>query len=302
VSVTGLSPNSAEPAYLALFRSGELASRVPLALAGLACCALCPRGCRVDRVHGSRLGLCRVGRLAQGVTAARPPTGLPDCGQIVFAGGGLRSVFESPLDHALELAPQALADQMLALQAAGCRALDLVNAGHVVPQVLEALLLAVQRGLRLPLIYSTAAYDGPLALRLLDGVVDVYRPLFQLWGPQLGLRYLRARNYPLAARRAIRAMHQQVGDLRLDAQGHPLRGLWLRHPILPAGAAGTRPLLRWVVRQVSPRTAVEIFPQPLFTPCALARFPELAAPFAPTELAAARAIAQSFGLRLLPRP
>jgi putative pyruvate formate lyase activating enzyme len=175
----------------------------------------------------------------------------------------------------------------------------LVNASHVVPQVLEALLLAAQRGLRLPLIYTTAAYDGPLSLRLLDGVIDVYRPAFQVWDPRLGLRYLRARNYPLAARRAIRVMHRQVGDLRLDAQGYPLRGLWLRHMILP-GAAGTRPLLRWLVRQVSPHTAVEILPQPLPPPAARERFAELAAPALPAALTAARALAQSFGLRLLP--
>jgi putative pyruvate formate lyase activating enzyme len=299
VSVPELSPNAAEPAYLPLFHSGELARRVPPALAGLTCCVLCPRGCRVDRVNGARLGLCRTGRFAQVMSAASTPNPGQNRGQIVFAGGGLRSVFDPLPASGQALEPQALADRMLALQSAGCRVLVLVNAGHVVPQVLEALLLAVQRGLRLPLAYATTSYESLTALQCLDGLINVYCPVFQLWEPRLGLRYLRARNYPLSARRAIRAMHQQVGDLRLDAQGRPMRGLWLRHPVLPGGASGTPPLLRWIARQVSPSTALKITAQPPLPLAACQRYPELAAPVAPSGVAAARALAQSFGLRLL---
>lgn len=303
MSASNPSAEPSEPAYLALVRSGELARRVPLALAGLACCAGCPRGCRVDRLHGSRLGLCRTGRLAQlaGAWPAAPEAEgcLNAVGQLAFAGGGLRSAFGGPPPRGDETEPERLADWMLALQAAGCRYLTLVNAGHVVPQVLEALLLAVRRGLRLPLVYATSAYDGLLSLRWLEGVVDVFCPVFILWDPVLALRYVRARNYPLAARRAIRAMHQQVGDLALDARGQARRGLLLRHAVLPGGAAGTRAVVRWLARHVSPRTAIHLSAQLLPPAACRERFPELSRPASPDEVAQALGLAQAAGLRLL---
>lgn len=303
-------PEGSYPAYLALAANGELAGRVPKALASLSCCAGCPRGCRVDRINGSRLGLCRTGRLARVVSATVDPD-VEDClrgglGRIVFAGGPLRCVFGGPAKasqpgQGVETAPQQLAGLMLGLQAAGCRYLNLVNAGHVVPQALEALLMAARGGLRLPLVYSTSAYDGLASLRWLDGLVDVYRPTFKIWDARLALRYLRARNYPLAARRAIREMQRQVGDLRLDEHGLARRGLLLRHPVLPGGAAGTRPLVRWLADEVSSQAAIHVEAQPLPQDNQRPRnghLPEFGGPASPTEVARARAMAQTAGLRV----
>ena len=133
-----------------------------------------------------------------------------------------------------------LAAAMLRLQAAGCHNINFVTPEHVVPQVLEALLIAIPGGLRLPLVYNTGAYDSLETIRLMDGVVDVYMPDFKLWDPQLCAKYLRAGDYAEAARRVIKAMHDQVGELSVDEDGLALRGVLVRHLVMP-GLLGWRP-------------------------------------------------------------
>ena len=150
---------------------------------------------------------------------------------------------------------------MLELQARGGHNINLVTPGHVVPQILEALLTAVEGGLRPPLVYNTSACDSLDSLELMNGVVDIYMPDFKFWNPEMARRYIRPPNYPEAARRAIKEMHRQVGPLVLDETGLALRGLLLRHLVMPGHIAGTREIVHWIARELGLDTYVNVMPQ-----------------------------------------
>ncbi len=266
-----LSAQGFEPAYLRLYRSGELERRARDAIGSLASCRVCPRDCRVDRL-ANKTAVCKTGRYAR-VSSYFPHLGEEDClrgwngsGTIFFSWCNLRCQFcqnydISQLGHGEETGPERLAEMMLELQAAGSHNINFVTPEHVVPQILEALVLAVEGGLRLPIVYNTSAYDSLESLRLLDGVVDIYMPDFKIWDSRLALRYLLAKDYPEAARRAIREMHRQVGELKIDEHGLAKRGVLLRHLVMPGGVAGTREVMRFLAREVSPHTYVNIMSQ-----------------------------------------
>jgi putative pyruvate formate lyase activating enzyme len=150
---------------------------------------------------------------------------------------------------------------MLRLQVSGCHNINFVTPEHVVPQVLEALVIAVEQGLRLPIVYNTSAYDSAESLRLLDGVIDVYMPDFKFWDPQLSLKYLKAKDYPEAARHAIQEMHRQVGALKFDEHGLALRGVLVRHLVMPGCLDDTQAILHFLAQEVSPDTYVNIMAQ-----------------------------------------
>ncbi len=244
------------PAYLELWQSRELARRVELGLKKLADCALCPSNCHVNRSEDKKR-VCRTGRYAA-VSSHFAHFGEERClrgnhgsGTIFFSWCNLRCVFCQ--NYAISWAgegrstkPEELAEMMLELQEEGCHNIKLVTPEHVVPQILEALLLAVEHGLRLPLVYNTSAYDSLDSLRLMDGIVDIYMPDFKFWDPENARRYAKAPDYPETARSAIKEMHRQVGPLVIDAHGVALRGVLLRHLIMPGGVAGTQEIMNWI--------------------------------------------------------
>ncbi len=260
-----------EPAYLRAHRSGALARKVDEALAALADCTLCPRDCHVDRSADS-FAVCKTGRYAV-VSSHFPHFGEEDClrgrrgsGTIFFSWCNLRCVFCQNYDISWQGAgvatrPDALAAMMLELQAAGCHNINFVTPEHVVPQILEALPRAIEGGLRLPLVYNTSAYDSPHSIDLMDGVVDIYMPDFKFWDADMARQYVKAPNYPEATRHAIQHMHQQVGDLVLDEHGLALRGVILRHLVMPGGIAGTREIMQWVARELGRETYVNVMAQ-----------------------------------------
>ncbi len=260
-----------EPAYLRLYRSGELQRRAEQARQALADCRLCPRRCGVNRLVDQR-AVCRTGRRAV-VSSFFPHFGEEDClrgwrgsGTIFFAWCNLRCVFcqnyeISHLGQGREVSAEELAAMMLALQHEGVHNINLVTPEHVVPQILEALVLAVAEGLRLPLVYNTSAYDGLESLRLLDGVVDIYMPDFKVWRRESARRYLKAPDYPQVAQAAIKEMHRQVGDLRFDEHGLAKRGLLVRHLVMPGLLDETRAILRFLASEISPNTFVNIMAQ-----------------------------------------
>jgi putative pyruvate formate lyase activating enzyme len=143
----------------------------------------------------------------------------------------------------------------------GCHNINFVTPEHVVPQILEALPLAVEGGLRLPLVYNTSAYDSMDSLGLLDGIVDIYMPDFKFWDARLSLRYLLAKDYPEAARRAVQEMHRQVGPLKLDENGVAKRGVLVRHLVMPGEIAGTEHIMRFLTEEISPDTYVNVMEQ-----------------------------------------
>ena len=260
-----------EPAYLALHRSGELQARARQAIACLAQCRFCPRICAVNRLAGET-GICKTGRLAR-VSSSFAHMGEEEClrgwrgsGTIFFARCSLRCVFcqnfaISQGGMGTELAPHRLAQLMLEMQDLGCHNLNLVTPEHVVPQILEALDIAADRGLALPIVYNTSAYDSMASLRLLDGVVDIYMPDFKFWDPHLAQRYLKAKDYPEVARRAIREMHRQVGALVVDRDGLAQRGVLLRHLIMPGCIEDSKAIMRFVAKELSTHTYVNLMDQ-----------------------------------------
>jgi putative pyruvate formate lyase activating enzyme len=263
--------SSFRPAYLSVWQSGELVARVERALSKLGDCVLCPRDCHVDRL-ADKFAVCRSGRYVR-VSSYFPHFGEEDClrgtrgsGTIFFSGCNLRCVFCQNFDVSWKVEgeitpPDRLAAMMLDLQAGGCHNINLVTPEHVVPQILEALLIAIEGGLRLPLVYNTSAYDSPDSLELMTGVVDIYMPDFKFWDAEMARRYIRAPNYPEAARRTIKEMHRQVGPLVLDETGLALHGSIVRHLVMPGNIAGTRQIMQWIARELGPDTYVNVMAQ-----------------------------------------
>jgi len=260
-----------EPAYLATHRSGTLAGKVAAGLRELEDCCACPRDCHVNRMIGESR-VCHTGRHAR-VASAFPHFGEEDClrgwngsGTIFFSLCNLRCVFcqnweISQTAAGDELRAERIADLMLALQDRGCHNINFVTPEHVAPQVLEAVAAAVPRGLRVPIVYNTSAYDSLTSLRLLEGVVDIYMPDFKFWEESTALRLAKARDYPGRARDAIREMHRQVGPLRFGPDGLARRGVLVRHLVMPGQHDEAAAIFRWLASEVSTETYVNIMAQ-----------------------------------------
>ena len=234
-------------------------------------CLVCPRRCRVDR-RVNEPGLCGPGRHAV-VASWFPHFGEEDSlrgrrgsGTIFLSGCNLRCVFCQNNDISWHLrgvtaTPALLASMMVELQAVGCHNVNWVTPEHVVPQLLEALPLAVDAGLRVPIVYNTSAYDSLDSLLLLDGVVDIYMPDFKLWTSKHARRYLKRADYPEVARASIAEMHRQVGPLELDESGLAQCGVLLRHLVMPGLLDETEQVLRWVAAELGPGTYVNVMAQ-----------------------------------------
>jgi putative pyruvate formate lyase activating enzyme len=295
------------PAYSAAGRPEELRVRAKTAVGELASCRACPRGCNVDRL-GSELGTCRIGRHAR-VSSAFPHFGEEAClrgthgsGTIFFTGCNLQCVFCQNFDisqmlDGRECPAESIAELMLTLQSAGCHNINLVTPEHVVPQILEALALAVDSGLHIPIVYNTSAYDALESLRLLDGLVDIYMPDFKLWSEAVGERYLHARDYAERARAAIAEMHRQVGDLHFTPDGVACRGVLVRHLVMPGLLEESRAIFRWLAETLSRDTYVNIMGQ--YRPANRvdpAQCSEINRPVTPREMSDAARLARTAGL------
>ncbi|MFQ5848147.1 MAG: radical SAM protein [Candidatus Methylomirabilales bacterium] len=296
-----------EPGYVALSRSGELERRAEQALGMLACCTVCPRDCEINRLQGEK-AVCKTGRYAA-VGSYFPHFGEEDClrgwrgsGTIFFSMCNLRCVFCQNYDLSQEgtgreTRPERLAQMMLELQEEGCHNINFVTPEHVVPQILEAVPLAVRMGLRLPLVYNTSAYDSLESLRHLDGVVDIYMPDLKFWDPDVSKRLAKAKDYPAAAAAAIKEMHRQVGDLTFAEDGLARRGLLVRHLVMPGGVAGTREVVRFLAQEISPHTYVNIMAQ--YHPAGLVgpeKYPEINRRITAEEYQEAIRVAREEGL------
>ena len=302
-----------EPAYRALWRTGELARRVDRALASLRSCRVCPRNCDVDRL-ADRYAFCKTGRFAA-VSSHFAHFGEEDClrgwngsGTIFFTHCNLRCVFcqnydisqGARLSQATPTPPDRLAALMLELQDLGCHNINFVTPEHVVPQVLEAVVRAAARGLQLPLVYNTSAYDSAESLELLDGVIDIYMPDFKYWKPESAERYLKAADYPQVARARINEMYRQVGDLKIDEQGLAYRGVNIRHLVMPGALDETHAILRWIRDTLGSSAYVNLMDQ--YYPAGRVNeclYPELNRCLSGSEFSEARHIARSLGLTRL---
>ena len=261
-----------EPGYLALARSGELAARAARLWGMLASCELCPRRCRANRLEGER-GVCgstarlRVHSAAPHFGEESPLVGYRGSGTIFFSKCNLLCRFcqNWEINHRGDgsyIAIEELADLMVALQEGGCHNINLVTPTHFVPHIVRAVLHAVPRGLRLPLVYNTGGYENIEIIGLLAGIVDIYLPDFKYQDGEVAAAYSAgARDYSEVAAAGIREMHRQVGVLAVDERGVARRGLLIRHLVLPNNLAGTDRFVRWVAAELGPDTAVNIMSQ-----------------------------------------
>lgn len=260
-----------EPAYIRTWRDGLLRSKVDAARAELAACTACPRDCGVNRMQDEK-GICRTGRLPY-VASTFPHLGEEDClrgsrgsGTIFFSYCNLKCVFcqnwdISSQDAGREATAEEIAGLMLGLQDAGCHNINFVTPEHVAPQLVEAIALAVPRGLDIPIVYNTSAYDAIVSLRLMDGLIDIYMPDFKFWEPSTARRLARAKDYPGVARAALIEMHRQVGVLRFGRDGLARRGVLVRHLVMPGLTDEAAAIFRWLHDEVSPDTYVNIMGQ-----------------------------------------
>jgi putative pyruvate formate lyase activating enzyme len=266
--------NVFEPAYLTLLRSGELKHRVQAVYERLHDCDFCGRECRVDRYE--KLGTCRTGVRAL-VSSYGPHMGEEDplrgfrgSGTIFFAWCNLNCQYcqnydISQLGRGEEAEPEEIASMMLALQDRGCHNINVVSPTHVAAPILAALLIAAEAGLRLPLVWNTGGYDSLTMLALLDGVVDIYMPDMKYADEETARKYSKIRHYPAVNQAAVKEMYRQVGDLTLDENGVALRGLLVRHLVLPEGLAGTPEIARFLAEEVSRDTYINVMDQ--YRPC-----------------------------------
>lgn len=262
------------PAYL-LLSPGVLSDKVRQAEEILKQCTLCPRKCEVDRTSGQR-GFCRTGdnpfvsSWGPHFGEERPLVGRFGSGTIFFGNCNLGCIFcqnysISHLGEGSEISFEKLADSMTSLQHEGCHNINLVTPTHQVPMILRSLQIASEKGLNIPVVYNCGGYESLESIKLLDGIVDIYMPDFKYSDPEMALRYSEAEDYPETAIAVIKEMHSQVGDLLVDNRGVALRGLLVRHLVLPEGIAGTAGVVKFIAGEISKNTYINIMDQ--YHPC-----------------------------------
>jgi len=297
------------PSYLFLYREGILQERIEQAMALISpSCRLCPRNCGVDRLAG-KAGICRTGD--QAVVASYSPhfgeeaplVGTCGSGTVFFSSCSLLCSFcqNYEISHCLAgkaVEPGELAAMMIALKKMKCHNIDLVTPTHVVPQILQALVPAIEQGLDIPLVYNCGGYESVETLKLLEGIVDIYLPDFKFWDNAWARRFCHVSDYREQAAKALKEMHRQVGDLRCDEAGLAVRGLLVRHLVMPDDIAGSRDVMNFLSREISPSTCVNVMGQ--YRPCGLSHRDErINRRITAAELADAVKAALSAGLCLL---
>ncbi len=296
------------PAYIQTFKTGRLRQKIEAGQSILKHYELCPRKCGADRLAGEK-GICKTG--GDAVVSAfhphygeeAPLVGQNGSGTIFFTHCNLLCNFcqNYEISHeglGEEVTDETLAGMMIALQDRGCHNINLVTPTHVVVQVLSALEKAIEQGLSIPLVYNSGGYDLVETLRLLEGVIDIYMPDFKFWDSRVAELTCRAPDYPQVARDAVCEMHRQVGDLVIDTSGIAVRGLLVRHLVLPDGLAGTQDIMRFIYRSVSPFTYVNVMSQ--YRPCGRAyEIPGLSRPVTVEEFRSAIGTAREEGISRL---
>ncbi len=241
-----------QPSYLNLYRTGELRDRIKTANSRLASCSLCPRNCGINRLHDER-GYCNSGLLTvvssfNAHFGEEPPiSGTSGSGTIFFTNCNLKCCFcqnypISQFAHGDKVRVDKLADMMIALQERGCHNINFVSPTHFVAQVLQALGIAVEKGLNIPLVYNSGGYDSIDTLKLLDGIISIYMPDMKYSDNEMAEKYSSANGYVEVNRAALLEMHRQVGDLAVE-DGVAYKGLLIRHLVLPDGISGSREAL-----------------------------------------------------------
>jgi len=260
------------PAYAKLEQEGKLAQRIKEAYSIFEQCHLCPRQCGVNRQKGEK-GFCRA-PIRPVIFSAQPHfgeeislVGKYGSGTIFFSNCNLRCVFcqNWPIAHegrGKEVEDEVLADLMLYVQEIGCHNINLVTPTHIMPNIINATRIALKKGLRLPLVYNTSGYESLEIVKLLDGIVDIYLPDMKYMDADQAAKYSAdASDYPEVTKKAIIEMNRQVGEHTVDRQKIAIRGLMIRHLVMPNRVAGTEKFVKWVAETLPKSTYVNIMAQ-----------------------------------------
>lgn len=285
---------------------GELTARIDKAYELLEHCRVCPRECGINRLQNDKLGFCRSGLNPVIASVSphhgeEPPlSGTRGSGTVFFANCNLRCAYcqnypISQLGNGAERTPGELACQMLWLQEQGCHNLNLVTPTHFMPQILKALGIAKERGFSLPVVYNTSGYESIEALRLLEGIVDIYLPDMRYSDNAAAMKYSIAPHYREINRAAIKEMYRQVGNLVLDENGIARRGLIIRHLILPGGISGTEEIMQFLAEEVSKDVSISLMAQ-YFPAYKAHTFKELSQRITAEEYEEAYQIMEKYGL------
>lgn len=261
----------AYPSYIDAFKHKILHQRAQTALEMLEKCRICPRKCGVNRLKGEK-GFCRTGRMpivcSYFAHHGEEPSisGTRGSGTIFFSRCNLRCVYcqnysFSQLEEGRETPVEELADYMLSLQKEGCHNINFVTPTHVMPQILEALIPAIEGGLSIPLVYNTSGYETLEALKLLEGIVDIYLPDMRYADNAYAVEYSNAPGYAEYNQAAVKEMFRQVGTAKIDKEGLIVKGLIVRHLVLPQNIAGSEKIFAFIAREISPQIPISLMSQ-----------------------------------------
>ena len=234
-------------------------------------CEVCPNICRVNRLNNQK-GKCRLGPEIVVSSAnlhfgeERALVGRGGSGTIFFTACNLRCAFcqnydISQLDYGQKITEEKLILLMLSLQDQGAENINLVSPTHQAPQIFEAIKRVRRQGLRLPIVYNCGGYENPKFLKILAGLVDIYMPDFKYGSNEIGEKYSGVKNYTEHCRKALKEMHDQVGDLKVNARGVATGGLLVRHLVLPGGIARSRAIIDFIAERISTHTTLNIMDQ-----------------------------------------
>ncbi len=259
------------PVYLEIYERGVLDERIEKLEGILNECTLCPRACGVNRNRGEK-GYCQSDKHLM-VSSVQPHfgeedvlVGLHGSGTIFLTNCNLRCIYcqnydISHLGYGQKVTEEELAFSMLALQERGCHNINFVTPTHYTPQIVKALKIAVEKGLRIPLVYNCSGYESKSTIELLDGIVDIYMPDIKYSDAESAKKYSNAPDYFDRCKEAVKEMHRQVGDLKVDERGIAWRGLLIRHLVLPNGLAGSAEVFKFIATELSLESYVNIMLQ-----------------------------------------
>ncbi|MBI4649965.1 radical SAM protein [Candidatus Desantisbacteria bacterium] len=280
------------PGYINLSKNGELEKRALELKKILKSCTLCPRECKINRVNSEK-GFCNAG-IKPKISSynihngEEPPiSGDRGSGTIFFTGCTMRCVYcqnfpISQLYNGIEYEENELADIMLELQKRGAHNINLVTPTHYIPQFASALILACKKGLKIPIVYNTSGYENVSILKLLSNIVDVYLPDIKYANENIAIKYSKSINYCDSVKKAVIEMHDQVGDLITDENGIAIRGLIIRHLVLPSNLAGSGEIMHFIAENISRNTYLSLMSQ-YFPAFHSHDFPELCNPVTKKE-------------------
>ena len=259
------------PSYISLYEGGEINQRLQILKEILKECRLCPRQCQVNRLNGE-VGVCRAGSEPMVSSAfphfgeESPLVGHHGSGTIFLTHCNLRCIFcqnydISHLGGGERITSSDMARIMVRLQEKGCHNINFVTPTHYAPQVVASLPEAIEKGLRLPIVYNCSGYESIEVIRLLEGVVDIYMPDVKYMDEKYSKRFSNAPDYPEVIKKVLKEMHRQVGDLTNNSKGIAEKGLLIRHLVMPEGIASSEAVFKFIAEEISVHSYVNIMDQ-----------------------------------------